>query len=85
MKITQTLMALAGCLCLAGCMTSKPEMMGNLHQELDPESFYLPKGDAARVVTVTTNGIATANILVQTQRVAVKECAVFQQAGDGIG
>jgi hypothetical protein len=48
-------------------------MMGNLGQTLVPESFYLPKDDAARIVTVSTNGPATAQVLVQTQRVAVKE------------
>ena len=73
MNISQTLMVLAGCLGLAGCTTSNPEMMGNLGQELGRESFYLPKDDAARVVTVTTNGTPTASVLVQTQRVAVKE------------
>lgn len=73
MKIKHAVVTLAGCLALAGCASSKPEMMGNLHQALDPESYYLPKDDAARVVTVTTNGTTTANVLVQTQRVAVKE------------
>ena len=58
---------------LSGCTTTKPEMMGNLGQELHPESFYLPSAEASRVVTVTTNGSAAANILVQTHRVAVKE------------
>jgi plastocyanin len=58
---------------LAGCTSSKPELMGNLHLKLDPESFYLPKGEAARFVTVSTNGAATVAVLVQTQRVAVKE------------
>jgi plastocyanin len=58
---------------LGGCATSKPEMMGNLLQELHPESFYLPNAEASRVVTVATNGTAAASILVQTHRVAVKE------------
>ena len=58
---------------LAGCTTSKPDMAGNSHQELNPESFYLPRGQAAQVVTVSTNGTAGAQVLVQTQRVAVKE------------
>jgi len=73
MKTTPTLVMLAGCVGLIGCTTSKPEMMGNLHLKLDPESFYLPNDEAARVVTVTTNGEAAASVLVQTQRVAVKE------------
>jgi plastocyanin len=56
----------------AGCMTPHaPE--GNLHQELDPASFYLPNAEASRVVSVATNGTAAAQVLVQTQRVAVKE------------
>ncbi len=58
---------------LTGCTSSQPERMGNRHLKLDPESFYLPTGDAARVVTVTANGPAAASVLVQTQRVAVKE------------
>jgi plastocyanin len=58
---------------LSGCTTSKPEIMGNLNQQLDPASFYLPDTEAARLVTVSTNGTASANVLVQTQRVAVKE------------
>ncbi len=58
---------------LSGCATSKPEMMGNLNQKLNPESFYLPRGEAAQVVTVSTNGTAGVQVLVQTQRVAVNE------------
>lgn len=73
MKTTPTLIALAGCLGLASCTTSSPEMMGNLREELDPASFYLPTDEAARVVTVATNGSPAASVLVQTQRVAVKE------------
>jgi len=73
MKMIHVMTALAGCAWLTGCATSKPEMMGNLERELDPESFYLPNADAARIVTVTTNGTAVADVLVQTQRVAVKE------------
>jgi plastocyanin len=56
-----------------GCTTSKPEMMGNLHRELDMESFYLPDAQVSRVVSLTTNGVAAATILVQTHRAAVKE------------
>ena len=73
MKITSAALLLVGLVALAGCSTTKPEMMGNLNRELNPESFYLPKDEAARVVTVTTNGTANADVLVQTQRVAVKE------------
>ena len=58
---------------LTGCTTSKPEMMGNLHQELSSESFYLPNAEASRVVSITTNQVAPANIVVQTHRVAVNE------------
>jgi len=47
--------------------------MGNLSHEMDAQSFYLPNADAARVVSVATNGVATANVLVQTHRVAVNE------------
>jgi plastocyanin len=73
MKTANVALALMGCLALTGCTISPPEMMGNMHHEMDPESFYLPKGEAARVVTVAPNGTATAEVLVQTQRVAVKE------------
>lgn len=58
---------------VAGCKTSPPQEMGNLHHELDMSSFYLPNAAASRVVSVSTNGVANVNILVQTQRVAVKE------------
>lgn len=73
MKITNAALLFAGLVVMAGCSTPKHEMMGNLNRELNPESFYLPTGEAARVATVTTNGTATADVLVQTQRVAVKE------------
>lgn len=73
MKTTYAALLIGAVVALTGCSTTKPEMMGNLNHELNPESFYLPTGEAARVVTVTTNGTATADVLVQTQRVAVKE------------
>jgi plastocyanin len=73
MKTACAALLFAGLVTLTGCATSKPEMMGNLNRELNPESFYLPKDEAARVVTVTTNGTTAADVLVQTQRVAVKE------------
>jgi plastocyanin len=66
---------------LTGCATSQPEMMGNLHHKLDMESFYLPNAEASRVVSVATNGVATANILVQTHRVAVKETGPKETVG----
>lgn len=65
-----TLLAVA---LLAGCKTGEHAGMGNLDHALVPESFYLPRGEAARVVTVATNGPASASVLVQTQRVAVNE------------
>jgi len=58
---------------LGGCTSSRPEMKGNLHEQVSPDSFYLPNAEASRVVTVATNGVVAANIVVQTQRVAVKE------------
>lgn len=73
MRITLIVWMAVGMAGLSGCATSKPETMGNLGQQLDPASFYLPKGDAARIVTVSTNDPAAAQVLVQTQRVAVKE------------
>ncbi len=73
MKLTLMLGTLAAVAGLSGCATSKPEMGGNLHQELEPASFYLPNAEASRLVTVSTNGTAGAQVLVQTQRVAVKE------------
>jgi len=73
MKNINSVFAAAIGMVLAGCSTFPPEKMGNLEQPLAPESYYLPTGEAARVVTVTTNGGATANVLIQTQRVAVKE------------
>jgi len=73
MKPAIIVSTLAAIFTLAGCKTSQPEMMGNLHRELDMKSFYLPDAQASRVVSVATNGVANANIMVQTQRVAVKE------------
>ncbi len=58
---------------LTGCATSKPEAMGNMEEKLDMTSFYLPNAQASRVVSVTTNGVVSANVLVQTHRVAVNE------------
>jgi plastocyanin len=58
-----------------GCKTRAPEAMGNMSQKLDMASFYMPNSEASRIVTVTTNGVARANILVQTHAVAVKENA----------
>lgn len=59
----------------AGCATHAPEEGGNLGQKLDMSSFYMPDAESSRIVTVTTNGTAKANILVQTHAVAVKENA----------
>jgi hypothetical protein len=73
MKVSFVTAALFAIASLTGCTTAKPELMGNLHQALSPESFYLPNAEASRVVSVATNGVATANIVVQTHRVAVKE------------
>lgn len=58
---------------LSGCSTSKPDMLGNLHEPLNPESYYLPNAEGSRVVSVSTNGPITADIVVQTHRVAVNE------------
>jgi len=68
--ILGAVLALTG---LCGCSTSKPEMMGNLSEDVHSDSFYLPNAEASRIVTVTTNCPATATVLVQTHRVAVKE------------
>lgn len=58
---------------LGGCATPRHEPAGNLEHELDMSSFYLPNADASRLVSVTTNGVVGASIVIQTQRVAVKE------------
>ncbi len=73
MKLPSLLVAVIATVAFAGCKTSAPETMGNLHHPLDPESFYLPNAEASRIVSVATNGVASAGVLVQTQRVAVKE------------
>ncbi len=57
----------------AGCAISKPEPAGNVHEKLDMSKFYMPNPEASRIVTVTSNGPALANILVQTHAIAVKE------------
>jgi plastocyanin len=73
MKISIGISTLLAAAAFTGCTTSKPEAMGNMQGKLDMASFYLPNSEASRVVSVTTNGIATANVLVQTHRVAVNE------------
>jgi len=73
MKFIVFISTFAAAAILTGCKTSEPEMMGNMNEGLNMESFYLPNAEASRVVSVTTNGIAAANILVQTHRAAVKE------------
>lgn len=75
MKTIRVIPMIAVAIALGGCATSPPEMMGNLHQKLDMSAFYLPNAEAARVVSVTTNGTSRASIVVQTQAVAVKENA----------
>ncbi len=72
MKRSVSIATLIAVVALAGCKSPEAEL-GNLHQELDPASFYLPNAEASHVVSVTTNGVAAAQVLVQTQRVAVKE------------
>ena len=73
MKLNLAILIIVTATAFTGCQTSKPEAMGNLHHELNAESFYLPNAEASRVMSVATNGPAVANILVQTQRVAVNE------------
>ena len=73
MKRNLVMLALLSLVASTGCRSSQPEMMGNLHEKLSPESFYLPDAEASRVVSVATNGVVAANVLVQTHRVAVKE------------
>lgn len=58
---------------VSGCASAPQDSTGNLHRALDPASFYLPNAEASRLVSVSTNGAATAQVLVQTQRVAVNE------------
>ena len=53
---------------LLACATTKTEETEQLHT---PD--YLPHGDAARTLTVTSAGPASATIIVLTQAVAVKE------------
>jgi plastocyanin len=72
-KLNLVIATVLGVAAFSGCTTSRPEILGNLHQGLSPESFYLPNAEASRVVSVATNGVAAANIQVQTHRVAVKE------------
>ena len=73
MNLSSIIITVLGSAALSGCTTGSPETMGNLHQELNPESFYLPNSESSRMVSVATNGVASANIVVQTHRVAVNE------------
>ena len=85
MKRNLVMLALLSLVASTGCRSSQPEMMGNLHEKLSPESFYLPDAEASRVVSVATNGVIAANVLVQTHRVAVKETGpreVVEQFGE---
>lgn len=72
MKPRAAIVGVLALLVATGCRSPEREM-GNLHHALDPQSFYLPSPEASRLVSVTTNGVAQAEVLVQTQRVAVKE------------
>jgi hypothetical protein len=45
----------------ANCAASKPERMGNLHQELNSESFHLPNAPASQFVSIAANGVVGAN------------------------
>lgn len=54
--------------CLAACATTE---MSDMSVQHSPD--YLPHGDTARTLTVTNAGPASANIIVLTQAVAVKE------------
>ncbi len=81
MKLNFLAGVVMGVAAAGGCSTSKPEMMGNMHRELSPDSFYLPNAEASRVVTVATNGVVRANILVQTHRAAVNETGPKETVG----
>ncbi len=61
-------------LAVAGCATSEHEMNGD-GKKLDVSSFYMPNADASKIVSVSTqtNQPVSANILIQTRAVAVKE------------
>lgn len=58
---------------LTGCMTSTPGTKPA--GKLADESYFMPDAEASRIVTVTetNSGPVLANVLVQTQAVAVKE------------
>lgn len=58
---------------LTACTTAKPTAQHAGMGADEPESFYLPNAEAARVVSVTNAGPAAATVLVQTHRAAVKE------------
>jgi plastocyanin len=71
---TSLILGFAVTACLSGCVAHRhgPEEQEPEHQEMEGTS-YLPNADASKVVSVTTNGQAYADIVVQTQAVAVKE------------
>ena len=73
MKFNVLVLALLALGAFTGCKTSESEMMGNMHQAPATDSYYLPNAQGSRVVSITTNGVVAANILVQTHRAAVKE------------
>lgn len=73
MKLKVIVPLAAAAVALGGCSTPQPQGMGNLNQELNSESFYLPNAEGAKVVSISTNGPAAVNLVVATRRVAVKE------------
>lgn len=72
MKMLRCILAVGATVTLAGCVSPKEDMAPPMSPE-QMEAFYLPDAEASRVLSVATNGVAAANILVQTHRVAVKE------------
>jgi plastocyanin len=72
MKIARLFLMLSASAIFTGCVSTKQEMPKPMSKE-EMESFFMPNAQASKVVSVTTNGPALANILVQTHGVATKE------------
>jgi plastocyanin len=74
MNVKTMMPALVAVVALAACSTTKQEpMTGEKKAPELQETFFLPGAEASKVVSVTNEGPAAASIVVQTQRVAVKE------------
>lgn len=73
MKTTTLVLGLIAAVVLTGCAAARQGEGDEAVEKPGMGTNYLPNAEASRVVSVATNGPATAVIVVLTQAVAVKE------------